>query len=74
MAESTRGVGVLASVVELGSMLDACETADAFQEVLQRVKAGERSAYSELVLVAALRLSRLGYAARDLPRQSAGMS
>jgi hypothetical protein len=43
-------------------MLDACEAADSFQEVFARVRAGERSAYSELVLVAAL--IRLGYPAR----------
>ncbi len=65
MEDATRGVGVLASAVELGSMLDTCETAERFQEVFQRLKAGERSAYSELVLVAAL--SRLGYAARFAP-------
>jgi hypothetical protein len=43
-------------------MLDACEGADSFQEVFARVRARERSAYSELVLVAAL--IRLGYPAR----------
>jgi hypothetical protein len=63
---SPRGVGILAPAIELGSMLDTCEAADSFREVFARVRAGERSAYSELVLVAAL--IRLGYPARFAAR------
>ena len=60
--DSSRGVGRAASTVELGLLLDACELAGGFPNVLQRLAHGERSAYSELVLVATLR--RLGYAPR----------
>ena len=66
MADSARGVGVIAPVIELGSMLDTCEAAGSFQEVLQRLRADERSAYAELVLVAML--IRLGYNASFAPQ------
>jgi hypothetical protein len=62
---SARGVGLIASAVDTGSLLAVCEGLESFQEVLQRLKADERSAYSELVLVASL--SRLGYFPRFGP-------
>ena len=64
-SDSPRGLGVAAPAVELGRLLHACETAPSFDKVLKRLVNGERSAYSELVLVAALR--RLGYGAQFEP-------
>jgi hypothetical protein len=60
--ESVRGLAVAAAMVDLGELLHTCEPAEGFSEVLAKVAERERSAYSELVLVAALR--RLGYSAR----------
>ena len=59
------GLGVIAAAVELGLMLEVSETAKSFNNVLSRLKSGERSAYSELVLVASL--IRLGYSAEFEP-------
>ncbi len=58
-SESSRGLAIVASAVELGLLLDISEPAKGFSDVLTRLVSGERSAYSELVLVAVLR--RLGY-------------
>jgi hypothetical protein len=63
--ESGRGTGAAASIVDLGLLLGACETADGFQHVFRRLASGERSAYSELVLAAALQ--RLGHPVRLQP-------
>ncbi len=63
--DPSRGLGLAASTVELGLLFDACDLAGGFPNVLQRLANGERSAHSELVLVAAVR--RLGYAARFEP-------
>ena len=61
-SDPARGVTVIAPAVELGCLFNACELAESFEEVVGRLVGGERSAYSELVLVAALR--RLGLDAR----------
>jgi hypothetical protein len=45
--------------IELGALLSACELAEGFQPVFNRLKNGERAAYSEMVLVSVL--SRLGH-------------
>jgi hypothetical protein len=56
----SRGCANAAAIVELGLMLDACESADGFGNVLRRLRGGQRrAAYSELVLGALL--SRFGY-------------
>lgn len=60
-----RGVGTLAPAVELGRLLEDCEHAEGFPAGLARLLAGERSAYSELVLVSAL--TKLGYPTRFSP-------
>ena len=60
-----RGSGIVAPAIELGTLLHVCESAESFDEILRRLVNGERSAYSELVLVAALR--RLGYNAQFAP-------
>ncbi len=60
--ESPRGLGIAASAVELGLLLDGCEAAEGVPNVLRRLVGGERSAYSELVVGAALR--RLGHEPR----------
>jgi hypothetical protein len=52
---TARGVGVVAPVIERGLLLAKCETAHSFLDVLRRLKQGERPAYSELILGAALR-------------------
>lgn len=57
-----RGIAVGASAVELGRLLQVCESVEGFDEVFARRVAGERAAYSELVLVAALQ--SLGYQPR----------
>jgi hypothetical protein len=54
-----RGVWFMAPAIELGRLLATCETINRFPGVLRRLVNGERSAYSELVLGAAL--IRLGY-------------
>jgi hypothetical protein len=57
-----RGLGVVSPAVEVGLLLSSCEQTEGFAEVLPRMKSRERSAYSELVLVAALRT--LGFVPR----------
>lgn len=64
-SERTRGLAVVAPIVELGILLGACEPVEGFSNVLKRLRDGERSAYSELVLVSSLR--RLGYTTRLEP-------
>ena len=64
-SDPARGLLVVAPAVELGRLLHVCEPAESFDEILRRLVNGERSAYSELVLVAALR--RLGYNAQFAP-------
>lgn len=54
-----RGLLPVAGVVDLGRVLTDCEHVRGFREVLDRLKGGERSAYSEIVLVSSL--VRLGY-------------
>lgn len=65
VAGERRGVGTIAPAIELGCLLWDCEHVHGFQEVLARFAGGERSAYSELVLVSALK--GLGYATRFGP-------
>jgi hypothetical protein len=60
VAEMNRGANFIASEIELGSLLRACENISGFRQVLSRLKAGEQPAYSELVIVAAL--EKLGFA------------
>lgn len=60
VAAPSRGLAVVAAAVELGLLLESCESVAGFPDVLRRVARRERSAYSELVLAAALR--RLGHA------------
>lgn len=59
VGESARGALPAASTIDTGLLLAACEPARYFSRVLDRLKSHQRSAYSELVLVAALR--RLSY-------------
>lgn len=59
VTETSRGVGIVAAAVERGRLLADCENARGFASVLERLKTGERSAYSELVVGSSL--SRLGY-------------
>jgi hypothetical protein len=66
IGQTERGASLSASVIDKGLLLETCEGAKYFRGVLKRLKLGERSAYSELVLVAALR--RLGYAAQCAAR------
>jgi hypothetical protein len=54
-----RGTSCAASAIERGLLLAACEDVRYFAGMLARLKSGQRAAYSELVVVAALR--RLGY-------------
>jgi hypothetical protein len=63
--EPCRGLVVAASTIELGLLLDVCQPVDGFQNVLRRLANGQRSAYSELVLVTVLQ--RLGHATRFEP-------
>ena len=51
---SARGPGMVAPLLDLGLILELSEPIPSFAEVLFRLKGGERSAQSELVLVAAL--------------------
>jgi hypothetical protein len=57
--QTAQGTSTVVPQIETGLLLAACETARYFRGMLERLKSGQRSAYSELVLVAALR--RLGY-------------
>jgi hypothetical protein len=57
--QSAQGTATVVPEIETGLLLAVCETAKYFRGMLERLKSGQRSAYSELVLVAALR--RLGY-------------
>jgi len=57
-----RGVGPAAAAVDLGTLLDTCAPLAGFDDVLRRLVTGERSAYSELVLVTTL--ARLGLSPR----------
>lgn len=54
-----RGTAPSVSAIDYGLLLETCETAKYFRRVLERLKSGQRSAYSELVLVAALLASAL---------------
>jgi hypothetical protein len=54
-----RGPSPAASAIETGLLLEACQAVRYFPRVLGRLKLRERAAYSEIVIVAALR--RLGY-------------
>jgi hypothetical protein len=59
--QTGRGTSLSVSAIDDGILLENCENAKYFRGVLDRLKSsGQRSAYSELVLVSALR--RLGYA------------
>jgi hypothetical protein len=60
-----RGTAVAASTVDLGLLLASCEPVEGFGKVFRRLKNGERSAYSELVLTNGLQ--RLGHAVRLEP-------
>ena len=62
VGESSRGLWVVASAIELGLLLDSSEAVEGFPGVLHRLIDGQRSAYSELVVVASLQ--RLGYEPR----------
>ncbi len=57
---STRGASIVVGPIELGKLIADCEHLCGFDPVLARLKLGERSAYSELVLVSSL--IALGYA------------
>ena len=46
----TRGLGIIVPAIELGLLLRDCEHLDGFQPVYDRLRSGERGAYSELVL------------------------
>jgi len=59
--QKARGATIIVPAVDLGSLLADCEGVDSFPSVLERLKNGERSAYSELVLVSSL--LNLGYKA-----------
>ena len=48
--EPLRGLGLIVPAIDLGLLLRECERLDGFQCVLDRLKSGERGAYSELVL------------------------
>lgn len=66
ISDSLRGVGAVVPAVDLGLLLNRSELAQGFPGVLRRLVGGERSAYSELVMVAALQ--SLGYEPRfDAP-------
>lgn len=54
-----RGATIIVSKIELGCLLADCEEVNGFPPVFERLKIGERSAYSELVLVSSL--LNLGY-------------
>ena len=53
-----RGTAIVVPLIDVGLLLSTCESAQYFRQVLGRLKLGDRSAYSELVLVAALRKLR----------------
>jgi len=50
----TRGPSVICPLVELGDLFEAAERVPYFNRVLEQINRDERSAYAELVLVAAL--------------------
>jgi hypothetical protein len=54
-----RGLMVVSPAVENGLVLSACESLHGFQNVLRRLKTGEKSAYAELTFAA--RLIRAGF-------------
>jgi len=60
VSQSRRGHWISVTAIHDGLLLEACEPAKHFWHVLDRLKHGQRSAYSEMVLVAGLR--QLGYA------------
>lgn len=60
VSSSVRGAGVIAPEIDIGLLLANCESVDGFKPVFERLKQGERSAYSEIVVVSSLR--DLGYA------------
>jgi hypothetical protein len=66
VGKTERGASLSASAIAKGLLFETCEAAKYFRGVLKRLKSGERSAYSELVLVAAL--CRLGYATQCAAR------
>lgn len=59
LASQASGIAVMNPLIELGLIIDACQKFNGFDSVLKRFKSGERSAYSELALAAALH--KLGY-------------
>jgi hypothetical protein len=56
---NTRGLVVVSPAIENGIVLSACENLHGFQNVLRRLKTGERSAYTELTFAA--RLVKAGF-------------
>jgi hypothetical protein len=54
-----RGLAHVVGAIEKGTLLADCERMDGFEPVLTRLRGGERSAYSELVLGSSL--ASLGY-------------
>lgn len=58
-AESARGAAVVVPRIDIGLLLADCEAIDKFESVLTMYRNGDRSAYSQMVLAAALR--RLGH-------------
>ena len=59
VAGIARGPGPVAGLVEYGLLLSDCDSVEGFAPVLKRLKEGDRSAYSELVV--GTTLVRLGY-------------
>lgn len=57
--EPVRGISIVAYLVDLGLMLSRCEALVRFDSVMQRLREGGRSAYSEVVVVDGL--VRLGH-------------
>jgi hypothetical protein len=54
-----RGANFVASEIELGNLLRACENITRFKKVLNRLRTGETPAYSEMIVVAVLK--QLGF-------------
>jgi hypothetical protein len=59
VGRNTRGLVLISPAIESGIVLSACENLIGFENVLRRLKTGERSAYTELVFAA--RLVKAGF-------------
>ena len=62
---------IISPAIEKGVVLSACEKLTGFENVMRRLKTGERSAYSELLFAA--RLVKIGFQPVLEPRSGSGV-